>query len=75
MYELKSSHFIKTQPQPHTPSIAFRHLPPKEGCRKPVLGVWRKDVVNQCLEFATTQQQQNKKYGQLSLKAQGQQQQ
>ena len=23
----------------HTPSIAFRHLPPKEGCRKPVLGV------------------------------------
>ena len=23
-----------------TPSIAFRHLPPKEGCRKPVLGVW-----------------------------------
>ena len=25
----------------HTPSIAFRHLPPKEGCRKPVLGVWR----------------------------------
>ena len=26
----------------HTPSIAFRHLPPKEGCRKPVLGVWVK---------------------------------
>ena len=24
----------------YTPSIAFRHLPPKEGCRKPVLGVW-----------------------------------
>ena len=24
----------------HTPSIAFRHLPPKEGCRKQVLGVW-----------------------------------
>ena len=24
----------------HTPSIAFRHLPPKEGCHKPVLGVW-----------------------------------
>ena len=24
----------------HTPSIAFRHLPPKEGCRNPVLGVW-----------------------------------
>ena len=23
----------------HSPSIAFRHLPPKEGCRKPVLGV------------------------------------
>jgi len=28
--------------RPHTPSIAFRHLPPKE------------DVVNQCLEFAST---------------------
>ena len=27
----------------HTPSIAFRHLPPKEGCRKPVLGVWIKE--------------------------------
>ena len=27
-------------PQTHTPSIAFRHLPPKEeGCRKPVFGV------------------------------------
>ena len=26
---------------PHTPSIAFRHFPPKkEGCRQPVLGVW-----------------------------------
>ena len=25
----------------HTPSIAFRHLHAKEGCRKPVLGVWR----------------------------------
>ena len=23
----------------HTPSIAFRHLSPNEGCRKPVLGV------------------------------------
>ena len=23
-----------------TPSIAFRHLPPKETCGKPVLGVW-----------------------------------
>ena len=23
----------------HTPSIAFQHFPPKEGCRKPVLGV------------------------------------
>jgi len=23
----------------HTPSTAFRHLPPKEGCRKPVLGI------------------------------------
>ena len=30
----------KTQQLLHTPSIAFRHLPPlKEGCRKPVLGV------------------------------------
>ena len=28
------------QPSVHTPSIAFRHLPP------------RKDVVNQCLQFA-----------------------
>ena len=25
----------------HTPSTAFRHLPPKEGCRKQGLGVWR----------------------------------
>ena len=24
---------------PHTPCIVFRHLPPKEGCRKPMLGV------------------------------------
>ena len=24
----------------HTLSIAFRHLPPKEGCRKPAFGVW-----------------------------------
>ena len=24
---------------PHTPSTAFLHLPPKEACRKPVLGV------------------------------------
>ena len=23
-----------------TPSIAFRHLPPKEGCRRPVLGLY-----------------------------------
>ena len=30
-----------SQPAPHTPTIAFRHLPP------------RKDVVNQCLEFDT----------------------
>ena len=40
----------------HTPGIAFRHLPPKEGCRKPMLRVggggvdvrvegWREDVV------------------------------
>ena len=27
------------RPLPHTPNIAFRHLPPKEGCRKPELGV------------------------------------
>ena len=26
--------------QGHTPSTAFRHLPPKVGCRKPVLEVW-----------------------------------
>ena len=32
--------------QNHTPSIAFRHLPPKR----------RKDVVNQCLEFAVVPQ-------------------
>ena len=25
----------------HTLGIAFQHLPPKEGCRKPVFGVWR----------------------------------
>ena len=31
----------------HTPSIAFRHFPPS----------WRKDVVNQCLEFASDWQQ------------------
>ena len=30
----------KSQRRRHTPSIAFRHPPP-----------WRKDVVNQCLEF------------------------
>ena len=28
-----------TDARGHTPSIAFRHVPPKEGCRKPVLGV------------------------------------
>ena len=28
-----------TQLQGHTPSIAFRHLPP-DGCRKPVLGIF-----------------------------------
>ena len=27
---------LQTDRQAHTPSIAFRHLPPKEGCRKPV---------------------------------------
>ena len=32
-------HGIARQARVHTPSIAFRHLPPKEGCRKPVLGV------------------------------------
>ena len=30
---------VNTHYAAHTPSIAFRHLPPKEGCRKPVLGV------------------------------------
>ena len=35
MFGRKSSDFTT-----HTPSIAFRHLPP------------RKDIVNQCLEFA-----------------------
>ena len=34
-------HDLSTEPLFHTPSIAFRHLPP-----------WRKNVVNQCLEFA-----------------------
>jgi len=32
-------HGIAGQARVHTPSIAFRHLPPKEGCRKPLLGV------------------------------------
>ena len=60
----------ETDCQDHTPSIAFRYPPPKEGCRKPVLGVCvrttlraslsgtlfqRKDVVNQCLEFVLCQ--------------------
>ena len=35
-------HGIARQARVHTPSIAFRHLPPKEGCRKPVLGVLSK---------------------------------
>ena len=30
----------KAEAMKHPRSIAFRHLPPKEGCRKPVLGVW-----------------------------------
>ena len=34
------------QPSPHAPSIAFKHL--HKQCPAP----WRKDVVNQCLEFA-----------------------
>jgi len=34
----------------HTPNIAFRHRPPKEGCRKPVLGVWAPG--SRCLEFS-----------------------
>ena len=33
----------------HTPSITFRHLPPKEGCRKPVLGDWATPSRNACL--------------------------
>ena len=32
-------HGIARQARVHTPSIAFRHLPPKEGCRIPVIGV------------------------------------
>ena len=36
IYDLSTEHLF------HTPSIAFRNLPP-----------WRKNVVNQCLEFAT----------------------
>ena len=32
--------YTRTQGSAHTPSTAFRHLPPKAGCRKPVLGVW-----------------------------------
>ena len=28
--------------QTHTASTAFRHLPPKEGCRQPVFGVYVK---------------------------------
>ena len=55
-----------TRSSHHTPSIAFRHLPPEEGRRKRVLGVCpcttlraslsgtflqRKDLVNLCLEY------------------------
>ena len=34
----------------HTPSIAFRHLPPKlkQGCRKPVLGVCQLNYPHLC---------------------------
>ena len=31
--------FYRGELRTHTPSIAFWHFPPKEGCRKPVLGV------------------------------------
>ena len=34
-----------------TPSIAFRHLPPKEGCRKPVPGVWPVSVPSDVIRF------------------------
>ena len=33
---------IHTQTQTPTPSTAFQHFPPKEGCRKPVLGMCTK---------------------------------
>ena len=37
---LKAMLMVKFEGGSHTPSIGFRHLPPKGGCRKPVLGVW-----------------------------------
>ena len=36
-----SMYSFSSKERTHTLNIAFRHLPPKEGCRKPVLGVWR----------------------------------
>ena len=39
----------------HTPSIAFRHLPPKEGCRKPVLGV----CLSVCVEWVAAGEVRN----------------
>ena len=35
----KGSGTVRTVETTHTPTIAFRHLPSKEGCRKPVLRV------------------------------------
>ena len=40
IYKFSFIHHSNTHQSHHTPSIAFRHLPPKEGCRKPVLGVY-----------------------------------
>ena len=37
---LKAMLMVMFEGGSHTPSIGFRHLPPKGGCRKPVLGVW-----------------------------------
>ena len=38
----------------HTPSIAFRYFHPKEGCRKPVLGVWLQAMVYGILQTPST---------------------
>ena len=39
----------------HTPSIAFRRLPPKEqGCRKPVFGVWAGTCLHHFTSFQSS---------------------